>query len=69
MLIAVIMDVLLLEQAIIPCFTFCSLCCNSSSKMSERDKERLHEYRGTLLNALVSAIKISFATSKAVQVA
>ncbi|CAD6335384.1 unnamed protein product [Miscanthus lutarioriparius] len=35
--------------------------------MSEEDKERLHEHRGTLLDVLVSAIKISFATTKAVQ--
>jgi len=69
MLIAVIMDVLLLELAIIPYFTCCSLCCNSCAKITEGDKERLHEHRGTLLNVLVSAIKISFATTKAVQVA
>nr|TKW23443.1 hypothetical protein SEVIR_4G292500v2 [Setaria viridis] len=44
-----------------------SLMAHSCAKMSSGDKERLHEHRGTLLNALVSAIKISFATSKAVE--
>ncbi|KAL6633464.1 hypothetical protein ACP70R_026135 [Stipagrostis hirtigluma subsp. patula] len=45
-----------------------SLVAYSCTKLTEGDKERLHEYRGTLLKALVSAIKLSFVMNKAVQV-
>ncbi|CAM0943846.1 unnamed protein product [Alopecurus aequalis] len=44
-----------------------SLVAYSCTERSEEEKERLHEHRGTLLRALVSAIKISFVTNKAVQ--
>ncbi|XP_047080035.1 separase-like [Lolium rigidum] len=44
-----------------------SLIAYSCTKRSEEEKERLHEQRGTLLRALVSAIKISFMTNKAIQ--
>ncbi|XP_062221862.1 separase [Phragmites australis] len=44
-----------------------SLTAYSCTKMSEGDKERLHEHRGTLLKVLVSAMKISFVTNKAVK--
>ncbi|KAL6912053.1 hypothetical protein ACP4OV_000858 [Aristida adscensionis] len=44
-----------------------SLMAYSSTELSEGDKERLHEHRGTLLKALVSAIKISFVMNKAVE--
>jgi len=44
------------------------MCCNSCTKMSERDNKRLLEQRGTLLKTLVSTTKISFVTNKDVKV-
>ncbi|XP_044951659.1 separase [Hordeum vulgare subsp. vulgare] len=44
-----------------------SLFAYSCTKMSEEENERLDEQRGTLLRALVSAIKISFVTKEAIQ--
>ncbi|KAJ1281207.1 hypothetical protein BS78_04G290200 [Paspalum vaginatum] len=44
-----------------------SFVAYSCTKISQEDNERLQEQRGTLLRVLVSAIKISFVTTKDVQ--
>ncbi|KAF0931269.1 hypothetical protein E2562_002616 [Oryza meyeriana var. granulata] len=44
-----------------------SIVAYSCTKMPEGDKERLHEQHGTLLRALVSAIKVSFITNEGIQ--
>ncbi len=42
--------------------------CDSCTEMPEGDKDKQHEQHGTLLRALVSAMKVSFITNEGIQV-